>query len=43
MGIRKRIGKNTKPRKRAPAVANRTGFRRVVLGVVDSVLASDER
>ena len=33
MGIRKRIGKKTKPRKRAPAVAGRTGFRRVVLGV----------
>jgi nucleotide-binding universal stress UspA family protein len=33
MGIRKRSGKNTKRRKRAPAVAGRTGFRRVVLGV----------
>src|SRR6267378_7868453 len=33
MGIRKRSGKKTKPRKRAPAVAGRTGFRRVVLGM----------
>jgi nucleotide-binding universal stress UspA family protein len=33
MGIRKRVGKRKRSRKRAPAVARRTGFRRVVLGV----------
>ncbi len=33
MGIRKRVGKNKKSRKRAPATAGRAGFRRVVLGM----------
>ena len=33
MGIGKRVGKNRKSKKRAPAAAGRAGFRRVVLGV----------
>src|SRR5216683_1340852 len=33
MGIGKRVGKNRKSKKRAPAAPGRSGFRRVVLGV----------